>query len=117
MRSAPARPRGFVLPLVLLLIALAFSAWAGLQGTGATSLRQETVRQMREERSAWAGRATAQALRQLREQLMANPAAGPELVWQETVTGAAESRVFDVTALQLLTNRWEVDVTPAAAEE
>lgn len=106
------RVRGFVLPLVLVLITLAFAGWSLLQESTAGAIRQQQTRALREERARWASRAAAQALRALYARIVVPEELPSVLEWEETVTLGAESRVFTIHAARLQSERWEIEVLP-----
>lgn len=110
------RPNGFILPLVLILIALTFGAWALMHAGVSASIRQEQVRVTREARVTWSARCAAKALRSLQTMIATNPELGKVVEWEETVVIGDESRVFSIEASRLMSARWELDVAPIALD-
>ena len=100
--------RGYVLPAVLLFLAMAFATWAVLFRSCASILRVEEARSHRETRSTWSAPAAATGLRLLET---GTPPLDP-VTYKLAVTRDDETRYFLLTFEQISPGRWTVQAAP-----
>jgi hypothetical protein len=110
-KSAPprilrARP-GFALPAVLLFILFAFGAWAVLFRSGASILRVEQARTLRDTRGTWSAPAMGAALRLLQT---GDPPADP-YACKLTLTQDGLTRYYRLNYEKIGPVRWTVTAT------
>jgi len=106
------RHRGFMMPAVLLFLALAFGAWVITFRSSATMIRLEEARVLRDFRTTWTAPATAAALRLLQT---GNPPLD-NYQCKLTLTQDEQTKYFLLTYEMLVGNRWTLKCEPCDSD-